>query len=121
MIDLDAHLVEELLAEHLRAVLVRDVDAFVAGYSEDAVLMTPEATMRYSQLRDFAEQFFQALPSDASTLNIVRQDIVGNVAYVSWSAQSPYLSIPLAADTFVFREDLIIVHTFGGQMIPRGS
>jgi len=106
---------EATLGRHLQAIGTRNVDTILEDYADNAVLFTPQATVRgREQLRQF---FMQALeiftPDVMRQFQIVRQDVDGEVAYIVYTAGS---AIPLGTDTFVVRDGKIVVQTFAAQM-----
>ena len=102
---------EALIQNHIRAAR-EGVDAVMQDFTDDSVLITPDATYRgVAQIRRFYTSFLSGIPKgffDAFKMN--RQEVVGDVAYILWEAK-PWLL--LATDTFVVREDgKVLVQTF---------
>jgi ketosteroid isomerase-like protein len=110
---------QEAFNEHLIA-LSQGMDAFMAGYAEDTVLITPEVTVRGKEAaREFLTQFFKSLPEDwASKVALHKTEFVGDFLYVTWSAK-PYL--PLVTDSFLFQDDLIVVQCVTPAATPNGA
>lgn len=105
-----------VLARHLEAIFTRDVDKIMADYAADAVLFTPTATFRgLDQVRGF---FTQALniftPEVLATMQLSRQDVDGEFAYIFWSAGA---TVPLGSDTFYIHAGKIVMQSFAGQFI----
>ena len=109
---------EKTLLHHLQAFGVGNVDAIMADYSEDAVLITPDGTLKgYAQIRSLFEQIFATMfPPDSTSLTLVRQVVEGDIAYILWSASSSHYHAPLGTDTFVMRDGKIVAQTFAAQM-----
>ena len=101
---------QAVLEHHLQA-FGEGLEAIMADYTDDSVVITPDATYRgLAEIRGFFTAFVEALPEgiwEAFTLK--RQEVVGEVAYILWEA-NPWF--PLGTDTFVVREDKIAFQTF---------
>ena len=101
---------EAVLQNHLRAAKI-DVDAVMQDYTERSVLITADATYRgRAEIRGFFAALFGALPAGFfDEIKMIRQEIVGEVAYIVWERQP---QIARATDTFVVRNGKILVQTF---------
>ena len=102
---------EVVLNHHLQASL-EGVDAIMEDFTDDSVVITPEATFRGShEIRHFFTTLLNSLPDGffEEAFQMKRQDIDGDVAYIVWEAK-PWF--PLATDTFVVRDGKIRYQTF---------
>lgn len=108
--------VQEAFNQHLQA-LSQGMDAFMEGYAEDTVLITPDATIQgKAAAREFLTQFFNSLPADwVSKVALHKTEFVGDFLYITWSAK-PYLEF--VADSFHFRDDLIAVQAITVAVPP---
>lgn len=110
------------LGRHLQAFGSGDVDAIMRDYAADAVLCTPDATFRgRDQIRAFFDQVMPLFPAAGTTLDLRRQDVNGEMAYVVWSASTPSVDVPLGSDTFVVRGDAIVYQSFAGHVLPKAG
>ena len=109
---------EVILLRHWQAFGAGDVEAILADYAEDAVLITPDGVLKGSvQIRSlFAQIFANMFPPDKTELNLTKQVVEGEIAYILWSGSSPYYNAPFATDTFVIRDGKIIAQTFAAQL-----
>ncbi len=105
-----ANSTQAILEHHLQAI-GESVDAIMQDYTEDSVVVTPDATCRgLAEIRKFFTAFIEGLPEgimDAFTMK--RQEVTGELAYILWEAK-PW--IPLGTDTFVVRDGKIVFQTF---------
>jgi ketosteroid isomerase-like protein len=109
-----ARSVQETLEHHLKALIAQDIDDIVSDYTDDAVLMTPDATVRgKSEIRAFFTHVLKAMPGFADAIKMSRQEIDGDVAYIVWTAPG---FVILGTDTVVTRDGKIAVQTFAGHM-----
>lgn len=101
---------EAILAHHLDA-LSEGIDAIVEDYDEESVLFTPEGPLKgRSEIRSFFEHFLANSPPDLiESIELERQDVAGEAAYIIWSAE-PY--IRMATDTFLVRDGTIRMQSF---------
>lgn len=99
------------LAHHLQAILQTDVDAIMRDYTEASVLVTPNGQLAgLDAIRGFFSQFIASSPPELlKTITLTREEITGEIAYIIWKAE-PF--IPFASDTFLIRDDTIVVQTF---------
>ena len=102
------------LEHHLQA-LSQGVDAIMTDYTERSVLFTPQGPLHgLGPIRGFFTAFLDGSPPELiQALSLLRLDVHEDVAYILWKAE-PF--IPLAMDTFVVRDDRILVQTFAALM-----
>lgn len=112
---------EETLQKHLQAFGSGDVDAVMADYDETAVLIMPDGPLHgTAEIRSGFESLLADLPP-GSTLEISKQIVEGEIAYIVWSGESEKVKIPFATDTFVVRDGKIVAQTFSAQMEKKAS
>ena len=98
------------LTRHLQSILQTDVDAIMRDYTEASVLVTPNGQLAgLTAICDFFTQFIASSPPELlQALTLTHQEITGEIAYIIWKAE-PF--IPFASDTFLIRDDMIVVQT----------
>ena len=63
-----------------------------------------------TQFRGFFTQFIVTSPLELlKAITLTHQEVTGEIAYIIWKAE-PF--IPFASDTFLIRDDTIVVQTF---------
>ena len=99
------------LTQHLQAILQTDVDMIMRDYTEASVLVTPKGQLAgLAAIRSFFAQFIASSPPELlKAITLTHQEITGEIAYIVWKAE-PF--IPFASDTFLIRDDMIVVQTF---------
>lgn len=108
---------EKTLIHHLQSIGEGDIDGILSDYTEDAILITPDGTLRgHDEIRPLFEKFVSDILPVGSDFEISQQIIEGEVAYIVWSAESPGYKIPIGTDTFVIRDGKIVVQTFAAQI-----
>ena len=99
------------LTNHLQAILQTDVDAIKSDYTEQSVLVTPNGQLAgLTAIRGFFSQFIANSPPELlKAITLTHQEVTGEIAYIIWKAE-PFIAF--ASDTFLIRDDTIIVQTF---------
>jgi ketosteroid isomerase-like protein len=93
---------EQTLCHHVQAFAAGDVEAIMADYTADAVFITPDGMLRgHAQIRALFEQMFATIfPPDSTALNLAKQVVEGDIAYILWLASSAHDHAPWGTDTF---------------------
>lgn len=101
---------QDVLQRHLQAA-GQSVDAVMADYVEESVLMTAEATHRGRvEIRAFFTELLEGGSKGfLGAFRMIRQEISGELAYIVWEAR-PWF--PFATDTIVVRDGKIVAQTF---------
>ncbi len=108
---------EKTLLRHWHAFGAGDIEAIMADYA-DALLITPDGALKgHAQIRSlFAQIFANTFPPGKTSLNLSKQVVEGEIAYILWSGSSPHYNAPLATDTFLMRDGKIVAQTFAAQL-----
>ena len=108
---------QEVLDHHLKAFIGNDLDATMADYSEESVLVTPDATYRgLTEIRKGFEGAFAAFPKDSTTLTVTKTVVTQDMAYIVWNAKTPKFELSLGTDTFIIRDGKIVQQTYAGAV-----
>ena len=109
---------QKTLLHHWQAFKAGDVEAIMADYSEDAMLITPDSTLKgRAQIRSlFSQIFANMFPPGSTSITLGKQVIEGEIAYILWSGSSAHCNAPFCADTFVMRDGKIVAQTFAAQL-----
>ena len=102
----------EILEHHLKALAALDIDDIMSDYTHESVVLTPDATIRGADVRDFFANAIKTSSDLLASITISRQETVGDIAYIVWSAPG---FLALATDTFLMRDGKIAVQTFAGH------
>ena len=110
---------EEILLHHVSAFIEADVNEVMKDYTEASELLTPDGAFKgLNGIRSFFEEIFKGVPK-GSTLELKQQIIRDNMAYVVWTSESPYVSIPIGTDTFIMENDKILFQNVAAYIIPK--
>jgi ketosteroid isomerase-like protein len=112
---------QQTLLRHWQAFRAGDVEGIMADYTEDAVLITPDGTLKgREQIRSlFMQVFANMFPPDSTSLSMTKQVVEGEMAYILWSGSSAYYNAPFCTDTFLMREGKIVAQTFAAQLVAK--
>jgi ketosteroid isomerase-like protein len=112
-----------------RAILDHQYEAFSAGsadevikdFAEDAVLIRADAVFRGSTAihSAYSEMFAGRFKPGTYDFTLDAEQVVGDVAYISWRANSATEEIALGTDTFVVRDGRIIAQTYTALIKPK--
>jgi len=104
---------EITLDHHLHSFGERDVDAILEDYTEDSMIIIPNAVIRgLDQIKDFFTNLTTKVLPPGCDFELLEKVAEDNIGYIVWHAESEGFKIPYASDTFVFDEDdKILVQT----------
>jgi len=92
-----------VLERHGAAAQANDLDAVMADYTDDAVLISPQhGVLRGADVRTFFEH-----PNDLTGFGVLAVFIDDDVAFFTWKTDA----VPFGSDTFVMRDGRIAVQT----------
>jgi hypothetical protein len=93
---------EQTLGYHVQAFAAGDVEAMMADYAADTVLITPDVMLRgHAQIRTLFEPMSVTIfPPDSTALTLAKQVVEGDSADILWSASSAHDHALSGTDTF---------------------
>lgn len=106
---------KEVLSHHWEAFKNNDLEETMKDYTEESVLVTPDAT--YTGLEEIRTNFvnaFKAFPKDSTTFTLNKSLVVQDIGYILWQSKTPAFNLTFATDTFIIRNGKIIRQTFAG-------
>ena len=109
----------KVLDHHWEAFKANDLEATMADYTDESVLITPDKT--YKGLKEIRENFifaFSVFPKDSSTLKLNKSVVQQDVGYIIWEASAPKLKLSFGTDTFIIQNGKIIRQTYAGVAAP---
>lgn len=106
---------EAVLRRHLQAAGV-SVDAVMADYVADSVLIAHDATHRgLAEIRAFLIELLEGRTRGfLDAFKMIRQEVSGELAYIVWEAR-PWF--PFATDTLLVRNGKIVLQTFAAHAL----
>jgi uncharacterized protein (TIGR02246 family) len=110
-----------VLDHHLAAFSAGDPDALLEDYTDDSVLILPDATVKgrealHATMTGLCTGLFKPGTYDF-TMDVVK--VEGDVAYIVWHASCASADVVMATDTFVVRDGKIATQTFAARIEPK--
>lgn len=106
---------KEVLDHHWAAFKANDLDETMEDYTEESMLITPEATYRgIEEIRNNFISAFKTFPKDSSTFSLDKSVALKDVGYILWKSKTPTINVSYATDTFIIRHGKIVRQTFAG-------
>jgi predicted SnoaL-like aldol condensation-catalyzing enzyme len=108
---------KEVVTHHLNSFLDNNLEAVMADYTKESVLVTQDTTYTgLEEIRVFFAGFIMHFPQQKS--NLVLDKLVANndLVYIVWHANTPSLQVPIGSDTFIIKDGIIYQQTFVGQL-----
>ena len=111
---------KDVLDHHLKCFGEGDLAGIVSDYAPDAVLFTPDGPLRGA---DAIRPFFRAMLAEfgkpGATHSMKHESVVGDYAYVLWTAETADNVYELGTDTTVVRDGKIVAQSFAGKITPK--
>ena len=106
---------ESVLGHHLGAFVSKDLDQLLSDFTEESILIGPDATYKgLDAIRGFFAPFLEGFTQEMiDALNLQRQDVQGEYAYVVWDLGD---IAPLGTDTFHVVDGKIMMQSFAVYM-----
>ena len=109
-----------VLDHHLEAIHDNDLEAVISDYTDDSMIITPEATLTgLEEIRAFFVAILPAFPTEGTTFVLDKTVVEGEIAYIVWHADTPTLEAPFGTDTFIVKEGKISLQTFAAVLNPK--
>ena len=110
---------KEVLDHHWTAFQANDLDATMADYTDESVLITPDKTFKgLTEIRANFVYAFSVFPKDSTTFQLDKSIINQDVGYIIWQATSPKIKLTFGTDTFIIRDGKIVRQTYAGVSAP---
>lgn len=110
----------DVLEYHMAAVGEQDIEGFLQHYTDESLIVSNMGTYRgVGELRAFAEQMFEEFAQDGVELTYDTQEVVGDIAFMTWHGETPENVYEFGTDTFVIRDGVIECQTFAMKATPK--
>ena len=110
---------KDTFMRRLQAMGDNDIDALMSCYAEDAIIIMPDTILRG---RDMIKAYYSAelggRTSKGLPFDILQAVVNKEFACLVWSSESENISIPMGADSFVFRDGKIVTQAMAMQIAP---
>jgi uncharacterized protein (TIGR02246 family) len=111
---------QAVVTHHLEGFFAHDLQAVLADYAPDAVMIVPTGVLRgVNEIRPFFEALIVEFSQPGATFNLQQQEIEADVGYIRWAAETASNKYDLGTDTFVVRDGKIVTQTFAFKATPQ--
>ena len=109
----------KVLDHHWKAFGANDLEAVMADYTDESILITPEKTFKgLKEIRDNFVFAFTVFPKGSSTLKLRKSIVQQEVGYITWEATTPKMKKSFNTDTFIIHDGKIVRQTYAGLVAP---
>jgi len=109
----------QVLDHHWKAFNANDLEATMADYTEESILITPEKTFKgLKEIRDNFVFAFTVFPKGKSTLKLRKSIVQQEGGYITWEATTPKMKKSFNTDTFIIHDGKIVRQTYAGLVAP---
>jgi hypothetical protein len=110
----------DVLDNHLRSFHLGNLDGLMQDYTEDSVLFTPDGVLAGpAPIRRFMSRLFHEFAQPGASFEMRIKEVLGEVGYIVWTAETADHHYEYATDTFVVRGGRIAYQSFAGKVKPR--
>ena len=110
----------EILNHHLETFGNGDLDGILSDYDESSVLFTPDGPLKgLDSLRVFFSALLEEFGKPGMSIEMLRQDVEGDCAYIVWTAETADNVYDVASDTFVVRDGTIAYQSLAAKIVPK--
>ena len=111
---------KEVVDHHLGSFFERDLEGILSDYAPGAVLFTPDGALQgVAAIRPLFEAMVAEFSKPGATFQLKQQTIVGDSAFILWTAETADNVYELGTDTFLVRAGKIVVQSFAGRIVPK--
>lgn len=109
-----------VIKNHLKCFGDRNLDGILSDYASDAVLFTPEGTLRgVESIRGLFQAMLAEFGKPGTSFQLNRLSVEGNHGFILWTAQTAENVYELGTDTFVVHDGKIQVQSFASKITSR--
>lgn len=105
---------EEVLNHHLEAFSEGSADKIMEDFTDESVLIIPEATLTGKEIIHgaFTEFFGSIFKPGTYEFTMDRVEVSGDIAYIIWHATTSAGEVKMGTDTLYVKDGKIAVQTF---------
>ena len=110
----------DVLKAHMDAFGAGNMDAMLGGYSDDAVMFTPQGVIQGKEaLRPVFTQLFAEWGKPTTKFTLKQNLVSGDYAYIYWDAETDDNIYEGGMDAFVVRDGKKVAHFFSAKITPK--
>jgi ketosteroid isomerase-like protein len=113
---------DQLLAQHIERFGRGDIEGMLSEYAEDVVFFTQDGVLHGpAAVRPLLEAVIAEFSQPGVSMKLLARHVEGEFAYIAWRAETPANHYQLGSDTFVFRNDRIVMQSSAIAATPKVS
>ena len=106
--------------QHLQSFNNNDLDALLRDYTDESELWKADGHLKGKEaIAAFYSYVFSILPRESTEMHLVQRIVQGNKAFLVWSADSAFITIPLGSDSFEILDGKIIWQSITAHIVPK--
>jgi ketosteroid isomerase-like protein len=104
---------KEIVTHHLNSFGERSLDGIMEDYTEDSRIVTADSTYTgMESIRAFFDGLLPLFPIDSTEFNLNKMVVEDNLAFITWDAVTPTMTVSFGTDTFIIKDGKIVWQTF---------
>lgn len=109
-----------VLDHHLQSFGAGDLKAILSDYTDESIIITPDAVYRGpQQAAPYFEAFFAEFAKPGASFAMKQRTIEGETAFIVWSAETADNVYELGTDTFWIHDGKILTQTYAAHVTPK--
>jgi ketosteroid isomerase-like protein len=110
----------EILDNHLKSFAKGDLQGILSDYAPDVVFFTQQGPLVGTEaIRPLFEALIAEFSKPGASFSLKQQVVIGERAYIVWSAETAANVYKLGTDTFCVREGKIVAQSFAAEISPK--
>ena len=111
---------EDTLNHHLKSFGEGNIDELVSDYAEESVVIFEDKLITgLDNIRAFFSDFITNTLPPGCDFEMKHLQVVGDIAYIVWTAGTDKLSFKLGTDTLIIKDGKIIQQTLAALVEPK--
>jgi ketosteroid isomerase-like protein len=111
---------QEVIDHHLDCFGRGDLDGILADYASTAVMFTPTGALKGpAAMRPVFQAIFAEFGQPGTSFSLNHRSVEGEFGYLLWRAETADNVYEMGTDTFVVRNDQILLQSFALTMRPK--
>ena len=111
---------QEVLTHHLACFEKGDLAGIMSDYTATSRLFTPNGVLRgLEPIQGLFVMLLKEFAKPGMSFEMLRQDVEGDTAYITWKAETADNRYEIGTDTFLVKEGKIATQTFAGKISPK--
>jgi len=112
---------KDVVDNHLKSFGEGDLNGILSDFAPMAILFAPDGPLEgVDAIRPLFKGLLAEFAKPGSSFNLRHRSIIGDYAYILWTAETADNSYDLATDTFVVRDGKIVAQSFAAKILPKG-